>query len=133
MSALRFISTETFTQSARAVFVAALLTVTVFSIFSFDPTPNPGQSDKLKHFFAYAVLGLLAVASAPQTLSRFGAPWAVAVFALGAWGVCLELVQSTLPAREASVYDAAANLIGAAGGAAGCIAAFSRLRRRMTA
>ena len=111
--------------AARFAFAAALLAVTALSILSIDPTPTPGQSDKLKHFTAYAALGVLAAAGFASSL---GGAAALAA-GLAVYGGVIELVQHALPDRHASLFDAFANAAGAASGA-WAHAALTRVRRR---
>ena len=96
-----------------AGFLGALLAVAVASIYAVDPTGSPMQTDKLKHFFAYGVLGGLGwMALRPATRG-------LAVFlavALAAYGVGLEGAQYFTENRHPDIMDAAANALGAASG-----------------
>jgi len=107
----------------KSAFWAALAAVTALSVFSLDPTPTPGQSDKLKHFTAYAVLGALGV----MAFRANGASALRLIAALALYGCALEGVQYTLPDRMTSAFDAAANGLGAAAGAV-CASALLRAR-----
>ncbi|MEL7028583.1 MAG: VanZ family protein [Pseudomonadota bacterium] len=97
----------------RLAFGCALAGVAFVSIVSFNTAPAPPQSDKLGHFIAYAVLGILGVLSFPE-LKR---PVFFLAAGLTVYGIGLEGVQSLLPHRYAGVLDAIANAAGAAAGA----------------
>lgn len=112
-----------------ALFVCWCLAVVVASVV--DP-PSGGLAatgpfgvgvDKWIHLGTYAVTAFLAgVAFRARGLRGLAGAVAVAV----ALGVGIELVQATLPARAFGVGDAAANALGAGGGAA----TYAAVRRR---
>ncbi len=79
------------------------------------PVDLGGDSDKLVHFAAYAVL-----AGTWFWALRGGARrgmWIVAAAISAVWGVLDEWHQSFVPGRHASVLDALADVAGALGGA----------------
>ena len=89
--------------------------------------PQYWQIDKLYHFCAYLVMGLLWARAI--TNGRAGRPWmgelVAAVVITVAFGALVEVYQSLLPYRTGDVVDAVAN---GAGGLAG-VAAYGRLKQ----
>ena len=91
-----------------------LWAATIFGLSSIPGHALPGIGfqglDKIVHFAIFGVLaGLWALA-----YRRFGPAVALAI----AWGILDELHQRYTPNRESSVYDALADAVGAACGAA---------------
>jgi VanZ family protein len=82
-----------------------------------DPTLPELTTDEayLGHLAVYAALGFCAQTAA--LTRRWGTLVAVVAIA-GLFGVAIEAYQSTIDGREASAYDALANLAGATIGAA---------------
>lgn len=77
------------------------------------PLPKVGHWDKLSHFGAYAVLGLLlARGTAASALNGW---WAVALAAL--YGATDEIHQAFVPGRSPELGDWIADVLGAAAGA----------------
>ncbi|MET4699309.1 VanZ family protein [Constrictibacter sp. MBR-5] len=92
---------------ARAAFVVAALVVVVGSLTPAAEMPEIEVSDKIQHFAAYAGLAFLAkIAWRPPGF--LGWPLASVVIA----GPAIELLQSLVPGRSASVGDAVADVIG---------------------
>lgn len=97
------------------VSLAALLMFVSYKAFS---TPGGSASfehmDKVLHVLAFASLACVASCSwAPSQRAN----WLIAL-GLTAYGVFIELVQSHLPLRQASVADVAADVVGLALGLA---------------
>ena len=100
---------------ARPLFWAALLLVTVVSLWPLSIAAPVDHADKLVHFFFYLGLGLLAWwGGLWPSQGRFA--WIVAL-ALIAHGIAIELGQSLVPNRFASLGDALANAAGVLGAA----------------
>jgi VanZ family protein len=86
-------------------------------IFALNSRPDigvslPGQTDKIAHFGAYAVLGYLLAVALLQSASE-------AWFALGigsAFGALDELHQRTVPGRTADIFDWVADSAGVTAG-----------------
>lgn len=112
---------------ARPAFYFGLFLVVVLSVIPQDAMPQTGIWDKANHVAAYTAL---AVAGGIGFRGRRSLMLVAAcLFLLGAG---LEVVQSFLPDRNASVYDLFANVIGIALGsllAAGTNRTRFRLRR----
>ena len=72
-----------------------------------DALPIPGGFDKPAHLVEYAVLGFLLGKGLGK--SR----WWAAFLAAAAWGAVDEWHQSWVPLRDASVWDWAADALGA--------------------
>jgi VanZ family protein len=82
-----------------------------------DPTLPELTTDEAYagHLAVYAMLGFCAQTAA---LTRRWGSFVAVVVAAGLFGVFIEAYQSTIDGREASAYDALANLAGATIGAA---------------
>jgi VanZ family protein len=101
----------------RAFWTVVTIAVAVFIFYqSTGGSSDPGVPDLsttqayVGHVGVYAVLGFCAQTA---LLSRRWQTIAGAIIVAGLFGAGLELYQSTLEGREASVYDAIANLTGA--------------------
>ncbi len=110
---------------------AVKVVLAVYMLFIFllsvrpGPAPLPGvwQIDKLYHFLAYAVMGLLWMWTLGGTPSlkkeglipprALGAAFVISTL----FGAVMEVFQYFLPPREADLFDAAANALGALAGA----------------
>jgi VanZ family protein len=82
---------------------------------------NLRLNDKVEHVLAYATGGFLAAgasAATPWGTASRWAPWIAAVLFCGVWAVSDEFHQSLVPGRDASGTDLAADVVGAALGAA---------------
>lgn len=94
-----------------AVLVLAVFAALAVAVLSLAPPAEiasaPMPNDKLRHFVAYAVLGLLFAEALPAR------PLWMIVLGLGVYGAGLELAQAlTAYGREASLLDGAANVAG---------------------
>lgn len=94
----------------RLLFGLALVVATFFAL---NPAP-PGMpgipfGDKAAHLATYLVLAALVDAGWPNT-GFTARKWLVLLL----YGVAIELVQSTIPSRDFSLADVAANLAGVA-------------------
>lgn len=65
------------------------------------------EADKVRHVAAFIVLWLIGA------LARLTPAWALALALLG-FGLCIEVLQSFTPTREASLADLAADAVGIA-------------------
>lgn len=92
-----------------------LLAVFSFVPLRFSSELVPGQ-DKFLHFFIYIPLGFLLSPSMTPPYSRFTYKLTIRLGLGSAYGALLELLQTVVPARTASFYDAAANFSGVAVG-----------------
>jgi VanZ family protein len=99
----------------RILLVTATLLVVVFSIIP-DPIPdtNIEFSDKIKHFFAYGTLGVLAVLSFIRERNR-SAVIAVSIICCFTLGGTLEFVQMFV-GRNADIIDQILNTAGSISG-----------------
>jgi VanZ family protein len=89
------------------------LLLAVVSWFAFRPGPTPDsiqQLDKLRHVWAFSTLAFVASLGGNPSLGHAGR---VAV-GLMAYGLAIELIQSQLPSRTASVADLLADAAGVA-------------------
>lgn len=107
---------------AGAILFGSLLPVsTLLSVFPvFPPSPETTTVslfgvgvDKLVHALSYALLGSVAAAWRGR---RRGVALVVVVCAVAAFGVGVEVAQTAVPGRTATVGDAVANFAGAAVG-----------------
>lgn len=81
--------------------------------------PSFAHQDKIMHFTAYAILGILAMGSARMQASggyRQAVAWRVCLLA-GLYGVSDELHQHFIPGRTADILDIVADLAGVMAGA----------------
>ena len=88
-----------------SIYLVALIIV---SLVPLSGVQSPGNTDKIAHFVAYAVLGVLAYFTAGSFRKRVYL--FISVIALG---IVLESVQYLIPGRSFSYYDMAANMAGA--------------------
>jgi VanZ family protein len=95
------------TAAARLFLLAAVATITWLAVTDRPPPLVESVPDKLNHFAAFAVLGLLADYAFPAT--RFGA---AKILALAGYGVAIEAVQTLLPHRQGSLVDLVADAAG---------------------
>jgi len=92
---------------SRVAFYVGLLLVVALSLIPQDAMPTPDLWDKASHGLAYAALAVAG--GIGYRSSRALIRIALGLFLLGA---ALELAQSALPDRIASLYDVLANAIG---------------------
>lgn len=82
---------------------------------SIEHIPSFEFSDKLLHFCAYAVMGILFY-RAYQTLRIKGDPrllMLISIVSASLYGISDEIHQYFVPFRDASIWDAVANALGA--------------------
>lgn len=97
----------TMTTVYKTAFVAALLAIYLLAVLPGDSLPGVQLWDKLQHAAAFFLLALLMGRAWPRSsLWRFRLP------CLFAYGVIIELSQSMLSYREASLNDLLANASG---------------------
>ncbi|MCB2082095.1 MAG: VanZ family protein [Rickettsiales bacterium] len=87
--------------------------IVVLSAMAFIPMPRgkpvPYHLDKLFHLMAYA-----AMMAVPTCVFRRVAPVVISAVFLVALGAGIELAQSFMPSRTASIYDMLFNVLGVA-------------------
>ena len=114
-------------QAAFFAWLAGMATVAVFTLSSrLGPPEGPGM-DKIVHFAGYMVL---AVQAQPVFSTRRAA--LIAALCMVPFGIAMEIGQDYVPGRQADVFDAVANSIGALMGVA-VAPAFRRLCARLVA
>lgn len=93
----------------RLLFWAGVVAVSVVSVTAKDHLPPIGfdVSDKLQHVLTYAVLSGLGGLAYPARKHL-----AALFLGLVAWGGALEVIQLSVPNREAEFGDAVANAMG---------------------
>ena len=102
--------------TARATMAGLLVVITWKSLAPAPDILDVTHADKVLHFVAYGAVAALAVLSRPFV--RTGAVVLSAILLASGWGAMVEVVQGLMAAgREASWGDAAANTLGAVGGA----------------
>jgi len=92
---------------SRMAFHFGLLVVVALSLIPQDAMPGPNLWDKANHTAAYAALAL-----AGGIGYRGVRPLMLVALGLLLLGAALELAQSALPGRIASLYDVLANAMG---------------------
>lgn len=103
-------------------FVLTLFVLLAYGILSLIPTgPDMGDSDKLAHFLAYAILSAWLSLLVKQRKSL----WYI-LFGLIGYGLFLEFLQSLISYRVGDLVDAVANGLGVI---TGLFIYFSPLRR----
>jgi VanZ family protein len=90
------------------VFAAGVAAVVVLSLIPGKQVPSLGISDKIEHFAAYALLGLIGALAFPTRRSA-----ALLIVLLPAMGLALEVAQTFVADRSTDLADAVANGIGA--------------------
>lgn len=91
----------------KTVFITALVAIYLLAMLPGDSLPGVQLWDKLQHAAAFFVLALL-MGQAWHGVSL----WRIRLPCLFLYGVIIELSQSLLSYREASVYDLLANASG---------------------
>ncbi len=108
--------------ATKAILAAYMLLILFLSVGpGAKPLPGIWQIDKLYHFMAYAVMGFLwtwtlrdrAGLAGPATRRIVAAAFVISAL----FGVAMEVLQHFVPLRQADVFDAAANALGAIFGA----------------
>lgn len=93
------------------LFVLTVGAVTALSLTPGGDISAPGQTDKILHFIAYAGMSFLALLAFRTRFTR-----AAALIFVLALGLFLEWVQLFIDGRNASLLDAAVNVLGIAAG-----------------
>ena len=112
--------TARFRRTLRIAFYGAGALVAALSLAPSAALPLTSIGDKVEHVIAYAVLGLLGVASSKRGVVR-------TILGLAAFGTTIELLQAFSPGRSPDPLDVVADIAGAG---LGCGAV--SLLRRMT-
>jgi VanZ family protein len=102
---------KAFRAAPRLGFCALVLTISVGSLLPQQDSVPLGHLDKLAHVGAYALTAFVGALGAP---SRRG--WWVVASAMLGLGVLMELLQSYVPGRSASVGDLVADVVGLTAG-----------------
>lgn len=89
----------------RVAFVSGVICLGILSLLPRDAMPVTGISDKIEHFLAYGLLGLIGFRAYLKDA------WHVAI-GLIFYGLLLEILQSMIPGRDPSLFDAIANTLG---------------------
>ena len=100
------------TPKLRLLFALYVALVTALSLRPGGDISTPGQTDKIAHFLAYAVMAFLALMAFRTNVSRAAAQIFVVALSL-----FLEWIQLYVDGRTASLLDAAVNVLGVAAGA----------------
>lgn len=122
----------------RAIFFWTPLFLYMLAVFLVSVSPNPPplpeiwQMDKVAHFGAYSVMGLLwarALYRWPGRASGLNPSrrMALAVVVIALFGAFIEVCQMYVPGRSADVMDALANGVGGFLG----VVVYGRIMRRM--
>lgn len=91
---------------------AALVVASSILVFSVTPGVARGLNSGIeKHLIAYFFLSFSL--GVHTKFHGYTAPFLVAALISGAYGACIELLQYSIPYREASIADALANFAGA--------------------
>ena len=88
-----------------------LLALIILSLVPLSGIESPGNSDKIAHFIAYAVLSVMAYFAAGSFKQR-----AYLLLSLIALGIILEALQLVIPGRNFDYFDMLANIAGAISG-----------------
>jgi VanZ family protein len=91
----------------KMAFAIGVISVIVLSLLPPRSLPSFGVSDKIEHFIAYVLLGLIAGFA---FVTQRAAIWLMAT--LSALGITLELCQSFIPGRSPETLDAIASVLG---------------------
>jgi VanZ family protein len=93
----------------QVIFISYVLLVILLSLFPQPAGTGGGYLDKIIHASLYCVMGVLAYIA----FNTLGKRIVMFLFML-LLGISLELFQTYIPGRDASVYDALANTTGLA-------------------
>jgi VanZ family protein len=88
-------------------FAISVATIVILSLLPARSLPSIGVSDKLGHFVAYALLGLIAGFAYPTQRARI-----LLMAFLSTLGIGLELCQWVVPGRSPEIFDAIASGFG---------------------
>lgn len=95
----------------RGAFVVAFVVASYFLLAPADHIPDTEhvfpQVDKVEHVASFALLGFLATRAYPRNPA-----WGVWL-ALALYGAATEIAQRNVPGRDADVFDALADAVGA--------------------
>lgn len=91
----------------KIVFAISVVTVVILSLLPLRSLPSTGVSDKLEHFVAYALLGLIAGCAFPTQRATI-----LLIAFLSTLGIALELAQWFVPGRSPETFDAIASGVG---------------------
>jgi VanZ family protein len=91
----------------KAAFVTALSAIYLLAVLPGDSLPGVQLWDKLQHAAAFFLLALLMGRAWPRS-----SLWRLRLPSLFAYGVMIEMSQSMLSYREASLHDLVANACG---------------------
>lgn len=95
-------------------YILILLYMGLIALGSFLPLGIPQRlvthQDKVIHFLLYIPLGFLL--SFPKMPASYKLAYLIPLAAGALYGASMELLQATLPYRDASFWDAAANTVG---------------------
>jgi len=89
----------------RAGFYAAGTLVAALSLVPSAALPPTSIGDKVEHVIAYAVLGLLGVASSERSMMRV-------ILGLAVFGIAIEMLQAFSPGRSSDPLDVLADITG---------------------
>ena len=92
----------------KIAFAIGIALVVILNLLPAQSLPSVDVSDKLEHFFAYALLGLIAGFAFPTPRAML-----LLIGTLSALGIALELCQSFVPGRSMELGDAIASGLGA--------------------
>ena len=92
----------------KIAFAIGVFTVVILNLLPARSLPSIGVSDKLEHFAAYALLGLIAGCAFPTQRATI-----LLMAFLSTLGIALELGQWFVPGRSAETFDAIASGLGA--------------------
>lgn len=109
--------------------MALIFYLSVIRLPSLLPEMELANMDKIEHFVAYGVMGILWALDLRKTLCA--GKTAMRVIGITfiitfSFGVLIEICQSVIPYRSASIFDAAANGAGGLTGAFLCEKLFSK-------
>ena len=91
----------------RFSFFVTLVAVTFLATTTLDVTEISSSYDKLNHIFAFFVLALLLDFSFPESKFNY-----YKILGVLAYGVCIEIIQDSLPYRMFSLLDVVADSVG---------------------
>ena len=105
--------TSTRPRTWRLLLVVVLLAVSYLAVTPAPPRQANLGWDKLNHFAAFFVIGVLACRAYPGNLNRM----ATILLALLTYGAAIEIIQIYVPGRSAEWFDLLADGVGSLCGA----------------